>query len=113
MNWNILQSEKQLKKIIERSKEVPCVIFKHSISCPISSMAKSRLEMQWNIASESVEPYYLDLINFRSVSNLIASTFEVQHQSPQVLLIQDGVCTFNTSHLDITVGGIKEGLTLS
>ena len=112
MNWNTLQTEQQLAKIIERSKEVPCVIFKHSISCPISSMAKSRLEMQWTMEATAVEPYYLDLINFRSVSNLIASTFEVQHQSPQVLLIQDGVCTFNTSHLDITAGSIKEELAI-
>ena len=112
MNWNILQSEKQLNKIIERSKEVPCLIFKHSTSCPISSMAKSRLEMAWNINGETVEPYYLDLIAYRAISNKIASDFGIRHESPQVLLIKDGVCSFTTSHLDISVDGVKENLEI-
>jgi len=112
MNWKILQADSQIAKIVERSKEVPCLIFKHSISCPISSMAKSRLEMQWDLADQNVEVYYLDLINNRSVSNLIADTFDVRHQSPQALLIKDGICTFNTSHLDISVAGIKDALTV-
>ena len=112
MNWKILQADSQIAKIVERSKEVPCLIFKHSISCPISSMAKSRLEMQWDLADQNVEVYYLDLINNRSVSNLIADTFDVRHQSPQALLIKDGICTFNTSHLDISVASIKDALTV-
>ena len=111
MKWNILQSDKQIAKIVERSKDVPCLIFKHSVTCPISSMAKSRLEMQWDIADQNVEVYYLDLINNRSVSNLIASTFGVRHESPQALLIKDGICTFNTSHLDISKDGIQKALT--
>lgn len=110
MKWNILQSDKQIAKIVERSKDVPCLIFKHSVTCPISSMAKSRLEMQWDITDQNVEVYYLDLINNRSVSNLIASTFGVRHESPQALLIKDGVCTFNTSHLDISKAGIQKAL---
>ncbi len=110
MNWNNIQSEKQIDKIIERSKDVPCLIFKHSTSCPISSMAKSRLEMAWNLKGEEVEPYYLDLIAYRAISNKIASDFGIRHESPQVLLIKDGVCAFNTSHLDISVDGVKENL---
>ena len=110
MNWNILQSEKQLNKIIERSKEVPCLIFKHSTSCPISSMAKSRLEMAWTLDGKTVEPYYLDLIAYRAISNKIAKDFGIRHESPQVLLIKDGICSFTTSHLDISVDGVKENL---
>jgi len=111
MKWNVLQTQGQIDKIIERSKSKPCLIFKHSISCPISSMAKSRVERGWNISEESLEVYYLDLINYRSVSNYIADVFQVEHQSPQVLLIENGTCLFNTSHLDITVKEIKEKLS--
>ena len=110
MNWKAIQSENQINTIIERSKEVPCLIFKHSTSCPISSMAKSRLEMAWNLKGEEVEVYYLDLIAYRAISNKVASDFGVRHESPQVLLIKDGICSFNTSHLDISVDGVKENL---
>ena len=110
MNWTALTSEKQLNQIIEKSKSVPCLIFKHSLTCPISSMAKHRVEGKWDFEADEIDAYYLDLLNYRSVSNAVAEIFAVQHQSPQALLIQDGICTFDTSHLDITVDGIRSNL---
>jgi len=113
MNWTALTSEKQIEKIIEKSKSIPCLIFKHSLTCPISSMAKHRVEGKWNFEEGEIEPYYLDLLNYRNISNAVAETFGVQHESPQILLIQDGMCTFDTSHLDITVEGIRENLQVA
>ena len=110
MNWKILQSVTQLKEIIERSKDTPCLIFKHSIRCNISSMIKHRLESNWHFDDKEIEVYYLNLISYRSISNEIAEIFKVQHESPQILLIQDGVCTYNASHLDIHVDAIREEL---
>ena len=34
--------------------------------------------------------HYLDLLNHRDISNDIAERFEVQHQSPQLIVIKDG-----------------------
>ncbi len=110
MNWKPLQSVEQIAQIRERSKEIPCMIFKHSIRCSISSVAKARLSNQWNFGTEQVEAYYLDLINFRAVSNEVARTFEVYHESPQVLLLQDGNCIYDASHLDISVGQLEAEL---
>ncbi|MEM1124499.1 MAG: bacillithiol system redox-active protein YtxJ [Bacteroidota bacterium] len=107
MNWTALTTIAQIKKIAEKSKSIPCLIFKHSLTCPISSMAKHRVEKNWDFQEGEIEAYYLDLLNHRNVSNEVAAFFSVQHQSPQVLLIQDGYCTFDTSHLDITVEGIR------
>ena len=59
-----------------------------------------------------VESYFLDLIAHRDVSNYIAEAFSVYHESPQILLIQNGECTYETSHLDITVGDLKESLAV-
>ncbi len=110
MNWKTLQSAAQLKKLIERSETIPCLIFKHSIRCNISAMIKHRLEGSWDFKDQEMEAYYLDLINHRSVSDEIAKLFEVVHESPQVLLIQNGACTYHVSHLDITVDTIREEL---
>ncbi len=106
MNWIALTDEQQLETIKEESKSKPTVIFKHSTRCPISSMAKSRLEREQ--APENVNFYYLDLVSFRSVSNSIASTFGVVHESPQVLVIKNGVCTYNESHNGIEMGTIAQ-----
>jgi bacillithiol system protein YtxJ len=112
MNWHPLTSAEQLDTVIEESKSTPVVIFKHSTSCSISSTAKSRLERQWAGAGlDHVKPYYLDLLRYRPVSNEIAEVFQVQHQSPQLLLIHDGMCLYDASHLGISLDSLKKNLT--
>ena len=110
MNWIPLESVDQVQQIIERSDEQPCVIFKHSTRCSISSMAKFRLEGDWDFSSKDIEPYYLDLIAHRDISAFLAEKFSVHHESPQILLIKNGACTYDASHLDITVSELKECL---
>jgi bacillithiol system protein YtxJ len=111
INWNTLTQQNQIQDIIAESEEAPVVIFKHSTSCSISATAKSRLERQWATAGlEGVKPYYLDLLAYRPISNLIAQTFAVEHQSPQLLLIKEGVCQYDASHLGINLGEVKKNI---
>jgi len=56
---------------------------------------------------ESITPYFLDLLEHRDVSNEIASRFEVQHQSPQLLVIQAEKAVFSASHENIDAGSLK------
>jgi bacillithiol system protein YtxJ len=106
--WLHLDSISQIDAIIEKSHQVPCLIFKHSSRCNISSIARLRLESDWPFSDSEVEPYFLDLIRHRDVSNYIAERFEVWHESPQILLIINGDCIFDASHLDITLDEIRE-----
>jgi bacillithiol system protein YtxJ len=48
-----------------------------------------------------VDFYLLDLLNYRSLSAAIAEKFEVVHQSPQLLVFQNGVLRTHDSHHDI------------
>jgi bacillithiol system protein YtxJ len=99
MNWIPLENEHQLDEIIHKSTDKPQVIFKHSTRCSISSMAKNRLDKKQ--APEGLDFYYLDLIRHRNISNRIASEFNVVHQSPQVLVINNGKCVYDESHSGI------------
>ena len=108
--WKALTSEVQIEAILQRSNEIPCLIFKHSTRCNISSIAKFRLEDNWDFSQDQLEPYYLDLLKHRNISNLAAETFEVHHESPQLLLIINGECVYDASHLDISIGELKEAL---
>jgi bacillithiol system protein YtxJ len=110
MIWNTLDNLNQIEAIKERSQTVPCLLFKHSTRCEISSIAKFRLEQQWENLDNTVEPYYLDLIAHRNISGFLAETFNVHHESPQILLIHQGECIFDASHLDISVEEINEVL---
>jgi bacillithiol system protein YtxJ len=108
MKWHTINSVNDIEAIIDRSHVVPCLILKHSTRCSISSMAKSRVEMSWDFSDDQVEAYYLDLIAYRDVSNYISNEFDVPHQSPQALLIENGKCTYDASHLNIRVSDLKQ-----
>ena len=111
MNWNKLSTIEELDSIINESTTEPILIFKHSTRCSISATALSRLERNWtDETSQKIKPYYLDLIAFREVSNQIESKFNVEHQSPQILIIKDGKSIFDTSHMGISYQAILENL---
>ncbi len=111
MNWNKLESESDLSHLIHTSNtnsDKYFMIFKHSTRCPVSAMSLYRLEKNWSKLKEAVSPYFLDLINYRSVSNKIEELLEVRHESPQVLLIKNGKCIYHQSHHLISVDEINQ-----
>lgn len=71
-------------------------------------MAKRNFEINWDIIPDSTNFYFLDLISHRDISNLIAETFQVHHESPQLLLIKDGECILDASHSDISAEEVAE-----
>lgn len=115
MNWQHLTDINQITDIVKSSFNQPdgiqaVLIFKHSTRCSISSMALNRLESKW-IANPKIPTFYLDLIKYREISNEIAETFHVVHQSPQVLVIKESKCFYNASHSAINVGDILAAIT--
>ncbi len=97
----------QLEEVLHESKSEPVVIFKHSTRCSISSVAKSRLESNWDFDIKQLPIYYLDLISYRNISNLIADNFEIEHESPQLILIKNGKCIYHQSHMSISVSDLR------
>ena len=61
-------------------------------------------------ALAGVKIYYLDLRAHREVSNLVATTFDVVHESPQILIIDKGMAVYNRSHSEINPAEILEVL---
>jgi bacillithiol system protein YtxJ len=106
MSWNRLTSPEQLEEIRQLSVSVPQVIFKHSTRCSISSMVQSRLERSG--LPQDIHFYHLDLLAYRNLSDQIAFDFQVEHQSPQVLLIRNGECVYEESHQGISMNELVE-----
>lgn len=106
MQWIHISNEVQLDEIISKSSERPQVIFKHSTRCSVSSVALNRLQKAG--FPGQIDFYYLDLIAHRNISNKIAELFKVQHESPQILLIKEGKCVYDESHLGISMDEIEQ-----
>lgn len=110
VNWQNLENEEQLHEILNESSKQSVLIYKHSTRCGISSMALDRLERGWSESLDDLKPYFLDLIAFRNISDLVAKTFQVPHESPQIILIKDGKAVYNDSHMGISAHGIEEAI---
>jgi len=108
MEWNKLTDLNQISDI--KSNPGYSLIFKHSTRCSVSMMAKKRFELDWDIIPEGTNLYFLDLISHRAVSAQIAETFQVHHESPQILLIKDGSCVLDASHSDISADEVAEAI---
>lgn len=107
--WKNIGSIEQLDAIREESFTAPVIIFKHSTRCNISAMMMSRFERSYRqIKNEKY--YYLDLLSHRDISAKIAEKFHVYHESPQVLLIQNGECVYENSHNGISFSELSEML---
>jgi bacillithiol system protein YtxJ len=109
--WVDLTSEEQLENALSQNEEA-VFIFKHSTRCSISTMAKSRLEREWETPSFPFRILYLDLLNYRSVSNKIEELTGVQHQSPQMIVWQNGQVVYHASHNSISAQESINALTI-
>ena len=101
-----MTDEEQLKQLISKSGTKPQVIFKHSTRCSISAVAFQRLQKAQQPGD--IDFYYLDLLAHRPLSNQVAEVFNVHHESPQVLVIKNGKCIYDESHLGISMMDIVE-----
>ena len=107
--WNEIKSSEDLENVIEASKLGKVVVFKHSTRCMISKTVLRNFERQ--IESETFDLpkfYYLDLLNHRDISNEIAQKFSVVHQSPQIVVIENGQVIHHASHDNIDLTQIPQ-----
>lgn len=100
LDWTPLNDMNQLEDIKATSFDKSVLVFKHSTRCGISSMVLKQFEQKFQ-PRENTVPYFLDLLQHRDISNAIADRFGVTHQSPQLLVIESGVCTANASHYEV------------
>jgi len=107
VNWKQLDRLEQIDEIIDLSHQKPVAIFKHSVRCGISAMVLHQLESEWDIDTDQLEVYFLDLIKYRPVSNAVAERLGVPHQSPQIIVLKDGQVIHHSSHHAISLNRIK------
>lgn len=86
------------------------VVFKHSTRCSISSMALNRFKTNLAAIEKEALVYFLDVIKFRNISNELAQVFDVEHESPQVLIIKNSECMYNASHFNINSAAIVQAI---
>ena len=101
INWIPLTNLEQLATIKLESETEFVLIFKHSTRCGISRMVIKQFENLFTAETKKLKVYYLDLLNHRNISDEIGYSFQVVHQSPQLIVVRNGVTVAHSSHNEI------------
>ena len=93
-----------LDELAERSKERPVVLFKHSLTCPISARAYDQM------AEFPGEVALIEVQRARELSSEVEKRLGVAHESPQVIVLRNGEVIWSASHFDITADAVADAV---
>jgi bacillithiol system protein YtxJ len=82
------------------------VIYKHSPFCPTSRNAMREVQ-DFAQRKPEVPVYVVDVVRSQALSQRLASDLEIQHQSPQAIVVRKGKPTAHGSHYDVTVDQLE------
>ena len=105
-----LRTIEELDQALSGSADRPVLLFKHSLACPISSRAFSEFESYLEQADPHISYKLITVQTARSVSNEAASRLQIEHESPQAILVRDGRGIWIASHSGITVSSIAQAI---
>ncbi|MFC7320291.1 bacillithiol system redox-active protein YtxJ [Halobacillus campisalis] len=99
----LLNSKEEFNKV--NQSEDKFFLMKHSLTCPISAMAKKEFD-QFSEQTSAV-CYVLHVQESRELSHFIAEEFNVRHESPQALYFEDKEVKWHDSHNQIKTDVLK------
>ena len=102
-----LHQGRDLEQLLERSHKDPVVIFKHSTQC--SRSAEAFEEFQSFMAENPKTPCVTVLvIEDRGMSEELEERFGIRHESPQAIVIANGIPIWYGNHLAVTARALEE-----
>ena len=104
--FNEIHDTEELAALFEKSNEQPVVLFKHSITCPISS------GVYQEISKADADINLIVVQRARNVSNAIAEKTGVRHESPQAIVLKNQEVVYHASHYDVTADDINSKLKM-
>lgn len=105
MAFTEITTETALNALFTKSEQEPVLLFKHSLTCPISHGAHEEM---------SLMPDEVNMIvvqDSRPLSNEIETRTGIEHESPQLIILKDGAQVWNAAHGDITKASVTRALS--
>ncbi len=103
-NFIEVNSNEQLNGLFEKSNEKAIVLFKHSLTCPISA------GVYQEISGADADVHVVVMQNARGVSNEIAERTGIRHESPQAIVLKNEKPVYHASHYDVTASDVESNL---
>lgn len=93
-----------LERLVAESHSRPVILFKHSLTCGISS------GVYREVSRVAADINLIIIQTHRDLSNAIAQLTGVRHESPQAIVLRDGKPVYHASHYDIEADHIEASL---
>lgn len=107
----LITSPAEVTIVLELSLTRPVLVFKHSLTCPVSAEAYAEYQrFLAQVPPSDLEHRLIEVQNARAASNAVAEATGIRHESPQALLLADGKVVWNQSHWRITLQSLREAL---
>ena len=91
-----------LAEALESSERQTVLFFKHSATCGISDRAFNEFQKYLESPEGSLARNYVIVVQkSREASNELARLVEVEHESPQAIVVRGGRAIWNDSHFAI------------
>ena len=103
-NFIKLDSAEGLEELFRESHDKPVVLFKHSVTCPISA------GVYQEISRVSADINLVVVQSARQISMAIAEKTGVRHESPQAIILKNGEPVYHASHFDVTADEVQKTL---
>src|SRR5262245_56985716 len=95
-------STESLAEAMKSSERETVLFFKHSITCGISDRAFNEFQKYLESREASSARNYVIIVQkSRDASDELARLVEVEHESPQAIVVRNGRAIWNNSHLAI------------
>ena len=106
MEMQTIRTQDDIDTALARSFEEAVYIYKHSHTCPFNARAQGEV-----VKLKHDYPIYGLVVQYvKELSNGIATTLEVEHETPQAILVKDGKAVKVLSHEAITSVAMFEAL---
>jgi bacillithiol system protein YtxJ len=105
-----LHTIEDLDHALSESGKQPVLFFKHSLTCAASTRAFSEFNSYLKVADPTVSYNLITVQTARNVSAEAAARLEIEHESPQAILVRNGRQVWNASHFRITASSISEAI---
>ena len=99
-----ISDKESFEQLVSDSEKRPVVVFKHSTACPISEGAYEEM------SGLKVPVNMVVVQNERDVSEEIEARTEVEHHTPQVIVLRNGKAVWNASHGKVKAEAVEEAV---
>lgn len=100
-----IESVEDFEELLTKHDEF--LLVKNSLTCPISQAGFEEYQ-KFAEKHHDFPTYHLHVQEARPLSNYIAETFSIKHETPQALLFKGKEIVWNASHRKITVDALSK-----